>query len=61
SGAVGRVAGIITPIATALIVSSMGVFPAFLGFFVAHFVAAAIVAVFGVETKGRILEEISKG
>ncbi|MEM2840828.1 MAG: MFS transporter, partial [Candidatus Bathyarchaeia archaeon] len=33
AGAVGRIAGIITPIATALIVSSMGVFQAFLGFF----------------------------
>jgi len=60
SGAIGRVAGIITPIATAVIVSSMGVFQAFLGFFAAHFVAAAVVAMLGIETMGRTLEEISK-
>jgi putative MFS transporter len=60
AGAVGRIAGIITPMATGLIVSSMGVFQAFLGFFIAHFIAAAVVASLGVETKGRTLEEISR-
>ncbi|MBS7623856.1 MFS transporter [Candidatus Bathyarchaeota archaeon] len=60
SGAVGRIAGIIAPIATAIFVSSMGVFQTFLGFFAAHFVAAVAVAVLGVETVGKTLEEISR-
>jgi hypothetical protein len=38
----------------------MGVFQTFLAFFVAHFVAAVAVAILGVETVGKTLEEISK-
>ncbi|MEM2943115.1 MAG: MFS transporter [Candidatus Bathyarchaeia archaeon] len=60
SGAVGRIAGIIAPIATALSVSSMGVFQTFLGFCAAHFAAAVAVAILGIETMGRTLEEISR-
>lgn len=60
SGAIGRIAGIIAPIATAVFVSSMGVFQTFLGFFAAHFIAAAVVAVLGIETVGKTLEEISR-
>jgi putative MFS transporter len=60
SGAVGRIAGIIAPVATAISVSSMGVFQTFLGFCAAHFAAAVAVAVLGIETMGRTLEEISR-
>jgi len=60
SGAVGRVAGTIAPVVTAVIVSTAGVFQTFLGFFAAHFVAAVAVAILGIETMGKTLEEISK-
>jgi len=60
AGAVGRIAGTIAPVATAVLVSSMGVFQTFLAFFVAHFVAAAAVAILGIETVGKTLEEISE-
>lgn len=60
AGALGRLAGIIAPVATAIFVSGMGVFQTFLGFFAAHFVAAVVVAALGIETVGKTLEEISK-
>jgi putative MFS transporter len=60
AGALARIAGIIAPIATAVAVSNMGIFQTFIGFFVTHFVAAAIVAILGIETVGKTLEEISK-
>ena len=60
SGAIGRIAGTIAPIVTAVIVSTAGVFQTFLGFFAAHFVAAVAVAILGIETVGKTLEEISK-
>jgi putative MFS transporter len=60
AGAVGRIATTIAPIVTGILVSSMGIFQAFLGFFAVHFVAAAAVAALGTETVGKTLEEISK-
>jgi putative MFS transporter len=60
SGAVGRVAGTLAPSLTATAVSGLGIFPTFMVFFAAHFVAAVTVAVLGIETKGKTLEEISE-
>ncbi len=60
AGALARIAGIIAPITTAIAVSTLGIFQTFIGFFAAHFVAAAIVAILGIETVGKTLEEISK-
>ncbi|MGB6680404.1 MAG: MFS transporter [Candidatus Bathyarchaeia archaeon] len=60
AGALARIAGIIAPIATAVAVSTMGIFQTFIGFFATHLVAAAIVAILGIETVGKTLEEISK-
>ncbi len=60
AGAIGRVAGILAPSLTAVTVSNLGMFHTFMVFFAVHFVAAAVVAAFAVETKGRTLEEISK-
>lgn len=60
AGALGRVAGIIAPTLTALIVSSLGTFQTFLGFFAVQMIAAVVVAILGIETKGKTLEEISK-
>jgi len=60
AGAIGRVAGILAPSLTALTVSGLGMFQTFMVFFVTHFVAAVVVAILGVETKGRTLEEISR-
>jgi len=60
SGAVGRVAGILAPLLTAVAVSSLGTFETFMAFFALQFVAAIVVAALGVETKGRTLEEISR-
>ena len=60
SGAVGRVAGILAPLLTAVAVSSLGTFETFSVFFALQLVAAIVVAALGVETKGRALEEISR-
>jgi len=60
SGAIGRVAGILAPSLTAITVSGLGMFPTFMVFFATHFVAAIAVAILGMETKGKTLEEISK-
>ncbi|MEE9459592.1 MAG: MFS transporter, partial [Candidatus Bathyarchaeia archaeon] len=60
AGALARIAGIIAPIATAVAVLNMGIFQTFIGFFATHLVAAVIVAILGIETVGKTLEEISK-
>jgi len=60
AGAIGRVAGILAPSLTAVTVSGLGMFQTFMVFFVTHFVAAVVVAILGVETKGRTLEEIAR-
>ena len=60
AGALGRVAGILAPTLTALIVSSLGTFQTFLGFSAVQLIATFVVAILGVETKGKTLEEISR-
>lgn len=60
SGALGRIAGILAPTLTALTVASLGTFSTFLVFFAVQFIAALTVAILGIETKGKTLEEISR-
>lgn len=60
AASIGRLAGIFAPTITGYLYSATGVFGPFIVFFLAHLVAALSVYVLGVETKRRVLEEISK-
>jgi len=60
AASLGRFAGIFAPTLTPLLWASAGLWLPFTGFALAHFVAALAVALLGVETKGRVLEEIAK-
>jgi len=60
AASIGRIAGIIAPTATPLLYAYGGLTAAFTIFAVTHFFGAVAVALLGVETKGRVLEEIAK-
>ena len=62
AASIGRLAGIAAPAATGYLfaVSRGDLFYAFLVFSLVHLVAAAVVAGFGEETKGKTLEEIAR-
>jgi len=59
AASVGRLAGVAAPALTGYIWSIWGLPMAFVVFAAAHLVNALVVGVWGMETKGRILEEIS--
>ncbi|MEM2965086.1 MAG: MFS transporter, partial [Candidatus Bathyarchaeia archaeon] len=59
AASVGRLAGIAAPALTGYIWSVWGLSMAFLVFAAAHLVNALAVGVWGMETKGKVLEEIS--
>jgi len=60
AASIGRVAGIIAPTATPLLYASGGLPAVFTMFALAHFIGSASVFILGTETKGKVLEEISK-
>jgi putative MFS transporter len=60
AASVGRLVGAIAPTATPLLFFYGGLGAAFAAFALVHFVGAVTVAVFGVETKGKVLTEISR-
>lgn len=60
AASIGRLAGVAAPVMTGYIWANLGLSTAFLAFASAHFIAALIVAFLGMETKGRVLETISK-
>lgn len=59
AASIGRLAGIAAPALTGYIWSGWGLSLAFVVFAAAHLVNAIAVGAYGVETKGRVLEEIS--
>ncbi len=60
AASVGRIAGFIQGPATGFILASLGLTATFMEFTLIHVAAAVVVAVLGVETKWRVLEEISE-
>ncbi|MCP8316128.1 MAG: MFS transporter [archaeon] len=56
----GRIAGIFALIITPFLWYEGGLLPTFLSFAIIHFVAALSVLILGIETKGKVLEAISK-
>lgn len=60
AASIGRLAGVIAPTATPLLHAYGGLAAAFTVFALMHFFGAVAVAVLGIETKGKILEEITK-
>ena len=62
AASIGRIAGIAAPTITGYLfaVSGEELFYAFVVFALVHLVAGAVVAVFGEETKGKTLEELSR-
>ena len=61
AASIGRIAGVIAPTLTPLLYAHGGLTAAFAVFALMHFLGAAAIAVLGIETKGKILEEIAKG
>ncbi len=60
AASVGRLAGVIAPTATPLLYFYGGLPAAFAVFALVHIIGAVVIAVLGMETKGKSLEEISK-
>jgi len=60
AASVGRLAGVVAPTATPLLFAYGGLAAAFTVFAVFHLLGAAAIVVLGIETKGKVLEEISK-
>ena len=60
AASIGRLAGVIAPTATPLLFAYGGLAAVFTIFALFHIVGAITVAVLGIETKGKVLEEISK-
>ena len=56
----GRFGGILQGPITGIVVSSAGLFGTFIKFSILHWIAALVVLLLGIETKGRVLEDISK-
>lgn len=61
AASIGRLAGVIAPTATPLLYAYGGLGAAFTVFALVHFLGTITIAVIGTETKGKALEEISKG
>ncbi|MEM4188262.1 MAG: MFS transporter [Candidatus Hadarchaeum sp.] len=59
AASIGRIAGVIAPTATPLLYAYGGLAAAFAVFSLMHFLGAVAVAVLGIETKGKVLEEIT--
>ncbi len=60
AASIGRAAGVVAPLATPLLFAYGGLPAAFTVFALTHFLGAIAIAFLGTETKGKILEEISK-
>ncbi|MEM2875375.1 MAG: MFS transporter [Candidatus Bathyarchaeia archaeon] len=60
AASIGRMAGIFAPVVTGYVYSIWGLAQTFGVFALAHFIAALVTVTLGIETKGRVLEEISK-
>jgi putative MFS transporter len=60
AASIGRLAGVVAPTATPLLYAYGGLAAAFAVFAVFHLLGAIAVIVLGIETKGKVLEEISK-
>jgi putative MFS transporter len=60
AASLGRFAGIFAPTVTPLLWVSAGLWLPFVVFALAHGLAALSVAILGIETKGRVLEEIAE-
>jgi len=60
AASVGRIAGFVQGPATGFVLASLGLASTFMKFSLIHIAAAAVVALLGVETKQRVLEEISR-
>jgi len=60
AASIGRIAGIFAPIATGYIYTVKGLSPTFSVFALTHVIATIAVAILGIETKEKTLEEISK-
>jgi putative MFS transporter len=60
AASIGRLAGVVAPTATPLLYTYGGLPAAFAVFALFHFLGAIAVLVLGTETKGKVLEEISK-
>lgn len=60
AASIGRLAGVIAPTATPLLYFYGGLTAAFTAFALVHLIGAITIAVLGIETKGKILTEISK-
>jgi putative MFS transporter len=60
AASIGRLAGVIAPTATPLLYYYGGLTAAFTAFALVHFIGAIVIAALGMETKGKILTEISK-
>lgn len=56
----GRFGGILQGPITGLVLMSSGLFGTFIKFSILHWIAALAVLIWGIETKGRVLEEISR-
>lgn len=60
AASIGRAAGILAPILTGYVYATWGLAQTFNVFALAHFLAAIATVTLGIETKGKILEEISR-
>ncbi|MCD6529479.1 MFS transporter [Candidatus Bathyarchaeota archaeon] len=60
AASIGRAAGILAPILTGYVYATWGLAQTFNVFALAHILAAIATVILGIETKGKILEEISR-
>ena len=60
AASIGRLAGVVAPTATPLLFAYGGLAAAFAVFAVFHLLGVVAISVLGLETKGKVLEEISK-
>ncbi|MEM0083785.1 MAG: MFS transporter [Candidatus Methanomethylicia archaeon] len=60
AASMGRIAGIIAPTATPLLYTYFGLKTAFIVFSLIHFIGSLATLIFGIETKGKVLEELAK-
>ena len=60
AASIGRAAGILAPIATGYVYATWGLAQTFNVFALAHILAVVATVALGIETKGKVLEEISK-
>ncbi|RLI27276.1 MFS transporter, partial [Candidatus Bathyarchaeota archaeon] len=60
AASIGRAAGILAPILTGYVYATWGLAQTFNVFALAHILAAIATVILGIETKGKVLEEISR-